>query len=660
MGKNRSLVWIVILATSCVGRAFAGSDAPQWMHALVSVPVPAHDEKTDAVKLYSEINVSVQSEDKIKRTVRVAYKILRPSGRQYGEVFVNFNSHEKISNLRGWCIPAQGKDFEAKEKEGAEVSLPKIEGSELVSDVKAKFITIPAADPGNIVGYEYEAEEHPLVLQDMWEFQGEVPSRESHYSLQLPAGWGHKSTWLHYPEVKPAESGSQLQWAVSDLKAIRPEEDMPPIQGLAGLMVVSFFPQGGSSSKSFTNWQQMGQWYVDLTNGRSDASPEVKQKVAALTASSPTQLAKMRAIAQFVQHDIRYVAIELGIGGWQPHYAAEVFTHRYGDCKDKATLMRSMLREIGIESYHVPINTERGSITPDVPAYQGFDHVILAIKLPDGVVDNSLTATLQHPKLGRLLFFDPTNELTPFGQIGGYLQDNYGLLVFSDRGELVKLPHQPAAMNGITRTAKLALEGNGSLKGDVTEYRVGDRAWSQRWAIRTVTNDLDRIKPIENLLAGSLSSYQITKATLINADLTDLPFGYKYSFQSDNYAKNAGNLILVRPRVMGSKAAAILETKEPRIFPIEFEGPVRDTDLFEIVLPQGYEIDDIPPAVDADFSFASYHAKTEVKGNVIAYTRTFEVKELSVPASKADDLKKFYRIISSDERNTAALKPSAK
>jgi hypothetical protein len=68
----------------------------------------------------------------------------------------------------------------------------------------------------------------------------------------------------------------------------------------------------------------------------------------------------------------------------------------------------------------------------------------------------------------------------------------------------------------------------------------------------------------------------------------------------------------------------------------------------------------VPPPVDADYSFASYHAKTEVKGGVISYTRTFEVKELSVPVSKADDLKKFYRIISSDERNTAVLKPSAK
>jgi hypothetical protein len=168
------------------------------------------------------------------------------------------------------------------------------------------------------------------------------------------------------------------------------------------------------------------------------------------------------------------------------------------------------------------------------------------------------------------------------------------------------------------------------------------------------------IKPIENLLAGSLSSFQITKASFTNLSLTDLPFGFDYSFQAENYAKNAGNLLLVRPRVIGSKAKAILETKEPRKYPIEFEGPVRDSDAFEIVLPPGYEVDDVPPPVDADFGFASYHSKTEVKGNVIGYSRSFEVKELSVPVSRADELKKLYRIIASDERNTAVLKPVMK
>jgi hypothetical protein len=655
-----AIVRLALIVLACVPPARAGSDAPPWMHALVNAPLPVHDEKTDAVQLYSETDVAVQSTDKLKRTVRVAYRILRPGGRGFGDVIVRFNSHEKISNLRGWCIPAQGKDYEIKDKDGVEVALPKIAGSELVSDVKAKVISIPASDPGNIVGYEYEIEEHPLVLQDVWSFQERVPVRESRYSLQLPPGWGHQASWLNYPEVKPTESGSQLQWAVSDLKAIRPEEDMPPMQGLSGLMIVSFFPQGGAGTRGFANWQQMGQWYQDLTNGRTDASPEIKQRVASLTSSAPTPLDKMRAIAQFVQHDIRYVAIELGIGGWQPHPAPEVFTHRYGDCKDKTTLMRSMLREIGVESYHVPINTERGSITPDMPAWQGFDHVIIAIRLPDGLTDPSLVATRQDPQLGKILFFDPTNELTPFGQIGGYLQANYGLLVTPDGGQLVQLPKQPSAMNGIQRSAKLTLDATGTLKGDVKEVRVGDRAWSQRWALRTVTKDSDRIKPIENLLAGSLSSFQINKAILVNLQQTDLPFGFNYSFQAENYAKNAGDLILVRPRVIGSKSSGLLETKEPRKFPIEFEGTVRDTDTFEITLPPGYEVDDVPPPVDADFGFASYHSKTEVKGNVIGYTRTFEVKELTVPVSKADELRKFYRIIATDERNTAVLKPMSK
>jgi hypothetical protein len=644
----------------CVPRSSAG-DAPQWMHALVSAPIPAHDEKTDAVVLYSEINVSVQSEDKIKKTVRTAYKILRPSGRGYGEIVVPFNSHEKISNFHGWCIPAQGKDYEVKDKDGMEVSLPKIEGSELVSDVKAKLLKIPASDPGNIVGYEYEREIRPFVLQDFWSFQGEIPVRESHYSLQLPTGWAYRASWINHPEVKPNEAGGQLQWAVSDQKEIRREEDMPPIDGVAGLMVVSFFPQGGISTSGFTDWQQMGTWYRNLISGRMDASPEIKQKVAALTAGSGvTPLGKMNRLAQFVQHDIRYVAIELGIGGWQPHAAPEVFSHRYGDCKDKATLLSSMLREIGIDSYHVSINTERGSVTPDVPAHLAFNHVILAIKLPDGLDDPTLVATLRDPKLGKILFFDPTDELTPFGQIAGNLQANYGLLVAPDGGELLALPMQPSAMNGIQRKGKLTLDASGNLKGDVSEIRVGDRAWSQRWALRTVTKDSDRIKPIENLLAGSLSSFQITKASFTNLSLTDLPFGFDYSFQAENYAKNAGNLLLVRPRVIGSKAKAILETKEPRKYPVEFEGPVRDSDAFEIVLPPGYEVDDVPPPVDADFGFASYHSKTEVKGNVIGYSRSFEVKELSVPVSRADELKKLYRIIASDERNTAVLKPVMK
>ncbi len=648
---------VCALATVLPARA---SDAPQWMHALVSAALPPHDEKTDAVLLYEERIVNVQSVDKIKTQVRVAYKILRPNGRDYGFAAVSFNAHTKINGLHGWCIPAQGKDYEVKDKEAIETSLPKVQGSELISDVKDKVLQIPAPDPGNIVGYEYEEDEQPMVLQDVWAFQREIPVRETHYSLQLPAGWAYKAYWINYPETKPSESGTQLQWAVSDVKSIREEPEMPPRAGISGQMVVSFFPQGGASSHGFTTWPEMGNWYLNLTSGRRDASPEIKQEVSTLIASATTPLDKMRALAQFVQHDIRYVAIELGIGGFQPHPASEVFSHHYGDCKDKATLLSSMLTQIGIESYYVVINSERGAVTPDMPANIGaFDHAILAIKLPPNLSDPSLIATVEHPKLGRLLFFDPTNELTPFGEIGGYLQGNYGLMVAPEGGELVQLPRQPSAMSGILRTAKLTLDTTGTLKGDVQETRLGDRAASERWRLRTVTKDADRKKPIEDLLAGSLSLFQLTKATVLNLEHTDQTFGLNYSFEAPGYAKNAGGLLLVRPRVLGVKSSAVLETKEPRKFPIEFEGPSRDTDTFDITIPAGYVVDDLPPAVDADYSFASYHSRTEVKGNVIHYSRTLEYKELSVPVARADELKKFYRIIAGDERNTVVLKVGA-
>jgi Domain of Unknown Function with PDB structure (DUF3857)/Transglutaminase-like superfamily len=659
---RRALLSFALVMMGCLAAVppCAAGDAPAWMHALVSAPLPAHDEKTDGVLLYSERILTVQSADKFKITVREAYKILRPGGREYGTVTVSYNSHSKITGLRGWCIPAQGKDYEVKDKEAVEISLPKVDGSELVSDVKDKLLRIPAADVGNIVGYEYEKELQPFVLQDVWRFQEADPGREAHYTLQLPAGWEYKATWMNYPEVKPTQSGNQSQWIVSDIKGIKHEDSMPPWQGVAGQMIVSFFPPGSSAqNQGFQNWKQMGIWYQGLTSGRRDASPELKQKVASLTASASAPAAKMKALGEFAQRDIRYVAIELGIGGWQPHPAAEVFAHHYGDCKDKATLMGAMLHEIGIDSYYVVINSERGSVTPETPAHMGgFDHVIIAIKLPDGVNEGSFAATAAHPKLGKILFFDPTDELTPFGQLSGALQANYGLLVTPDGGELVELPELPPAMNGIQRTAKLNLSAAGTLSGEVQETRVGDRAWSQRWALRTVTKDTDRIKPIETLLSHSLATFQITKASVGNLQLTDQPFLYNYSVVAQNYAKSAGNLLLVRPRFIGNKSSDLLETKEPRKYAVEFDGPSRDSDTFEITLPPGYEVDDLPPPVNADYSFASYHSKTEVNGNTLKYTRTFEIKELSVPVNKVEDLKKLYRIIAGDERNTAVLRPA--
>ena len=639
-------------------KAQAGDQAPQWMHALADAPIPAHDEETEAIQLYSERNVSVQSATSMKITVREAYRILRPEARRHHEyVAVDFGPHRKVNSLRAWCIPVGGKDYQVKEKDAADVA-PDVEGGELISDVKYRVIQIPAVEPGSIIGYEYETEEQPMVLQDQWEFQETVPVMDTRYSIELPAGWTYETKWANYAESKPSQSGNRWQWSLTNVKRIRKEDDMPALQGVAGQMIVYFVPPG-EQTNTFTNWRQMGEWYHELTKPRVDASAELKQTVASLTAAKPTPLAKMQAIAGFVQQNVRYVAIELGIGGWQPHSASEVFGHRYGDCKDKTTLTISMLREIGVEAYYVLVNVNRGAVNADTPANAyAFNHAVVAIRLPDTVGDPSLLAILQHPKYGRLLIFDPTDELTPFGQLGNHLQGSYGMLAGPNGGELTQLPTMPPSVNSIQRTAKLTLDGNGTLTGEVNEVRNGNKAWSERGRLLHAEKDADRIRPIENILSASLTSFQITHASVQNLDKTNQPFGFVYSFMAPNYAKNAGGLLLVRPRVLGVKALGLATSKHPREYSFELSGVGLETDSFDIAIPAGYSVDDLPEPADADYGFASYHAKTVVDGGTIHYRRSYEVKQASVPVDQAERVKSFYQIVAGDERNMVVLKPA--
>ena len=649
-------LWLCMVAAPQIAWT---ADAPDWLRAQLSAPLPAHDDKTDAVKMYAETVFTAQADGRLKVLERGAYRILRPEGGERGLVRVPFDAMSRVTALHGWSIPAEGKVFEVKEKNSFESAVFGVDNSVLVSDTQMKVLQLPAALPGNLVGYEIEQEIRPYMAGDTWDFQETVPVREAHYTLQLPPGWDYRADWINAaPTAAVASGNGRWTWTVSNVEAVRPEPDMPPWQGIAGRMALSLYPPAGAAP-GIRNWSDLGLWYYNLARDRGTATPEIQARTGALTDAAPTMLAKMQALAQFVQNDIRYVAIQLGIGGHQPHAAGTVLSNRFGDCKDKATLLGAMLKVLGIDSYHVVINTTRGSISSAMPPHLGFNHMILAIALPAGLKDPSLLATYQIPKLGRLLFFDPTDNLTPFGSIRGDLQANVALLTTPDGGELVTLPQLPSETSGVQRTAKTTLDAQGVLRGEFHETRTGDAASRQRDELRSSTLDTDRIKPVEAVAAASLTTYSLLRATIANLQNTAKPFEWNYSLEAQNYAKVSGGLMLVRPRILGNKSSALLETEEPRRYPVEFDGPHRDSDDFEIALPAGFEVDDLPEPVNLDYGFASYQSHTSVTGRVLHYHRTFEIRQLSVPVAKSADLKRLYREIAGDERQMAVLKSSS-
>jgi len=629
------------------------ASVPDWLRAVAHDPLPAYKADTDGVVLLHEEVTTVDNNGEIHTIYREAYKILRPNAREsLSRVMVWFDNETKLTYLKGWSITASGQEYAVKEKDAVEMNAAY---SEFVTDAKIKVLMIPGGEVGSVIGYEYQQRRRPSVYEDVWAFQRDLPVRTSRYTLRLPAGWEVETHWSNHDEIKPAQSGGDSTWEAKDIAAVEEEDYMPPHRAVAGRMQLHFFGPGHSNSAN--DWKRVGDWYGELVRDRRDSSPELKKQVADLTSDSKTTMDKVAVLAQWVQKNIRYVAVEVGIGGFQPHAASEVYRQRFGDCKDKVTLLSAMLKEIGVNSDYLLIHTVRGFVRADSPSAVTFNHVVLAIELPPGTSTDGLLSTFVDSHKRTLLIFDPTDDMTPFGYLPAELQQTHALLVGANGTELIETPLLAPKTNSLTRSGKLKLQPDGSLAGEIEELRSGALG-SEFRAQLLRAQESDRAKTIESLLGNNIASYQLTKAQVGSMRDVREPLFVRYNFTAPDYAKKSGNLMLLRPRVLGQKNWSIMEGNK-RLYPVEYDEVSVQSDSFEIELPPGYEVDELPDPVDTVFDFGEYHSKVVESGNVLKYTRQFTIKQVIVPTNRLDDLKKFYRQIASDEKNAAVLRPKA-
>jgi hypothetical protein len=645
---------LFLLALTLLGFSSPASatDVPEWLRNLARQPQKTYADDVNAVILLDDNVTIVKDNGDLVRRGRRVLRILRPEGRERAATYwVEYNADSKVNYLRGWSITPKGQEYETKTSDVSEHS---ISSYEVYSDAKIKALRVPGADVGTVVGFEYEQQERPYVFQDSWMFQESEPVEQSHYELHLASGWRFKSDWMNHKEEKPKEENGAIQWNLSDIPRIEDEPHRPPARGLAGGVVFTFFNEK-NPAKSYRNWSELGTWFTLLSSSVRDASPGLSQKVQELAPSNLPLMQRIKALAGFAQHDVRYVAIEVGVGGYRPHAAGDVFNHRYGDCKDKATILSSMLAQIGVKSYYIIVNATRGVVTKDSPPTPGgFNHMILAIALPEASYSKPLPAMFEHPKLGHLLIFDPTNDFVPFGQIPPYEQDNYGLLVGEQGGELIHMPLSPPEANGINRTAKLTLLPDGTLQGDVEETYVGFNAMLGRMFLQNESEN-ERKKAIERIIGSSLGNFQLDHYELVNASDIDQDLIIRFKFSAAHYAKNAGSMLLVRPRVVGELAGA-WDSNKPRHYAYEFRAPFLDRDTVEISLPDGFKVDELPDPAKANFPFAQYVSKTENSGSVLKYTREYKITATQVSIDQMDQLKKLFGQINLDEKNMAVLK----
>ena len=641
-----------LLPLLAVPSCAAKDSVPDWVRTAAAQKLPAYSAETNAVILLDDTTYTVAPDGTAVEHSRTVLKILRPQGRDEGLVTIPFDNDSKILSMHVWSIGPDGHEYAVPDKEIVEFGASG--GGVLYEDVRFKAAKPPGRDPGAIIAFEYEQRMRPYIAEKTWFFQGASPRVNQVFTLELPAGFTYSTVWAHHASTKEADLESRRwRWEMKDTPGIDLKEvtHRPAELSLAGRMTVRYAP-AGSPIPTQDGWRSVGEWYEKLAHDRLTATPEIAAKAQELAAGKTDFYDKTEAIAEFVQKQIRYFVIEMGIGGYQPHFANDIFRNRYGDCKDKATLLSSMLSTVGIHAAYLWVDHRHGVIDPEAPAALG-DHMVIAIEIPKGY-DSPKLRSIATAKTGRrYLIFDPTWEKTPFGQLEHELQGSYGILIEGADSQVIPVPLLAPTLNAIHRTASLHLDPDGTLKGSITEKRFGDVS-DRRRTLYTHGDAKEQNEFLDHALEQDFTTFKVSDFKVENAEALNKDLTTTFNIDVDRYARATGTLLMVRPRVLGNEAPRI--DHKPRTVPIDLTETMQANDEYDIELPAGYVVDELPNPVKLDLGFASYESQSQVKGNVLHYSRTYTVRQVTLPPEKYSDLQKLSSVIATDEQSRAILK----
>jgi len=643
---------LVFICNPCLASWFGKDkqDLPQWGLDAAKTPTPAYAKDAASIVLFDEHLETIDAQGRAVERKREAIRILKPQGR-HENCEVSYDVDEKINYFREWTIAADQKQYQAQDTDfidEGDLGIPI-----MLSTRKTRIVRPPAADVGAIIVCESEELLAPYLPEKVWHIQHAIPVVFQALEVDLPAGRAHSEAWHKFSPVKPVEvAPNHWRWEIKDMPALdlREVKSPPDWSALVARMSVQW---GDAAVEGKDNqWRAIGQWVTTLEANRPDPSPEITAQTQSLIAGAPDFYSKLSRITEYIQKNIRYFIVSRGIGGLQANHAADIFRNRYGDCKDKTTLLISMLQVAGIHAVYMPVDDRRDVVDPEAPSLMG-NHMITAIEIPPGVQDSRLKAIAKAHDGKRYLIFDPTNERTPVGNLPSYEQGSFGILAAGPTSQIIAFPVLDPDANGTEQKGSFTLSADGALTGSVDTSHTGPEGANFRKFLK-ITDDKERREAWESYVAETLPGVTLDAFSFIQPEALDKPIEFHYKVTARQYSHQAGPLLLVRPRVVGSYARPFDD--KPRVYPIDLDATGRWRDTFDIAIPPGYVVDETPDPVNIDLDFASYHSAVSAKGNLLHYEREYVVRQVEIPPAKAADFRRFESIILADEKNAAVLK----
>jgi len=632
----------------------AASDAPVWLKELATAKHPAYPPKVDAVVLLDEERLVVEEGGKQVTSRRYAVKTLTREGTGHAiarEYYHNVDG--KLRELKAWTIQPNGRVV--RYEKGDVIDAAVAGEYDLYSTLRVRSISGRGdAEPGSVFGFESVSERKTIFTTDEFRFQGSAPVLAARYILTLPEGWKSEAVTFNHAPIEAIAQGNTRIWQLDNLPFIEAEPAGPGYASLAPAIGINFLPPDTARTpgRGLSNWAEVSRWLHDLQSGRAAPTGAIAAQARSLADAAASPLDKIRALARFAQ-DVKYVSIQINLnrgGGYVPNPASEVLRRNYGDCKDKANLLKSLLQVIGIESYLVTIYSgDRLHVKDQWPSPSQFNHAILAIAAPPGAEG---PAIIQTAKLGRLLLFDPTDQSTPFGVLPVTEQNSLALIVAPEGGELIRVPAAPQAAADFSRQVDAEIKEDGSITGSLTERRVREASADARARLQTLTRtEFDRT--IEKIVAASVPSSTVSAVAPEDDPATGV-YRLKASFASPRYAH------VPRARLMMFRAAILrfdpgIELREKtRTQPVMLDAEGFE-ETVKVRIPAGFRVDELPDPVKLQSPYGRFEARWDHKDGAVTLQRHWEIPLLLVPASEYPQLKKFMDTIQAASNQPVVL-----
>jgi tetratricopeptide (TPR) repeat protein len=551
---------------------------------------------------------------------------------QWGQIQVGYNSaNERVEIPYVRVIKADGSVVKAGDDAVQDLSAPVQNEAPVYTDYRQKHITVPGLRPGEVLEYDVVTVIHtPLAAGQFWtdyDFDKSNITLDEELDLDVPADrpLEMKNKTGMDPKISDEKGRRIYHWTSSHLvreeddknekskdkdKKKKPRDEHPDVQ-----------------LTTFVSWEQVGLWYAGLEKDRRAPTPEVRAKAAELTKGIDNDLDKVQALYDFVAKNFRYVSLSLGAGRYQPHAAGDVLHNQYGDCKDKHTLLASLLEAEGLHASSVLINSTR-KLDPDVPSPAQFDHVITLLPMPHEEV-----------------WMDTTSEVAPFRLLAYTLRKKQALVIpASGTPHLEQTPADTPMPDTEVAEVEARINEIGKLEAHVRYTFRGDEELMLRSVFRRFPESQWQ-RVIENVNAGA---GDVTNVKISDPAATREAFTMSYDVAHPNFldwSKKKSDLLL--PLCQFNLPALGDGDDDAEADALKLGPKASYAYKIKLELPAKYSAHPpLPFSLKRDY--AEYEATYKFDGNTLQAARTLVIRQDELPAPRAADYESFRRAVGSD------------